>query len=326
MIKKVLQARWAKTVQQELDFFENYLQQSVLSEDPLVSSTALHIVKAGGKRVRPIFAILAARINHCDINELLPLLTSLELVHTGSLMHDDVIDGANKRRGIPTANAMHGNQTAIFVGDFLVSRAFELVSVYQDDRINQAISKTITEMCKGELRQIADFYRLDQTIEDYFYRIERKTALLFATSCETGACVSGASEAQIEALRQYGYYLGMAFQIFDDILDMTADEKVLGKPVGSDLRQGNLSLPVIYALSNSPWPKQLRQAILDSKQDPEHILRVIDMVEQCNGMGYGEEIAQQFIDKAMKEVDKLPQSKHTDVLREIAHYMIERSY
>ena len=276
--------------------------------------------------MRPKFAILAAQANNYDINKMLPLLAGLELLHTGSLVHDDVIDGANKRRGNPTVNAVHGNKTAIFIGDFLVGRAFELVSQYNDDRVISAIETTVTEMTKGELRQIADFYRVDQNEEDYFYRIERKTALLFSTSCETGACVSGADDSEIVALREYGYNLGMAFQIMDDILDMTADEKVLGKPVGSDLRQGNISLPVIYCLQNSPQKDILKSMILKSKDDESLIIEIINMVKTEGGMEYAAGVANEFIDKALAEVDKLKPGKHRTAMKEIADIVVKRNY
>ncbi len=325
-MNKLLKNKYIKNFQADLEYFETYLQQSVVSEEPLVANSALHLVKAGGKWVRPTFAILAAQVNHYDLQEILPLLAALELLHTGSLIHDDVIDGASMRRGIPTASAIHGNKTAIFIGDFLIGRAFELVSQYNDDRIISAIEKTITEMVHGEVRQIADFYRTEQSEEDYFYRIERKTALLFSASCETGGCVSGAEPQEIAALRSYGYHLGMAFQIMDDILDMTADEQTLGKPVGSDLRQGNLSLPVIYCLQNSPEREKLRQMILDSRGNQELIEPIIAMVKDGGGMEYAGRVANDFVDKALLELDNLRQGKHRDALREVADMMIERSY
>lgn len=325
-MKKLLKNKYIQNFQADMEYFETYLQQSVSSEEPLVAASALHLVKAGGKRVRPMFAILAAQFNNFDLNKMLPLLAALELLHTGSLIHDDVIDGASKRRGIPTVNAIHGNQTAIYIGDFLIGRAFELISQYNDDRINAAVESTITEMTHGELRQIADFYRVDQTVDDYFYRIERKTALLFSTSCETGGCVSGASAKEIAALRNYGYNLGMAFQIMDDILDMTADEATLGKPVGSDLRQGNISLPVIYCLQNSADKDQLKEMIIASKEDKSLIEPIIELVKAGGGMEYAEKIANDFIDNALAQLNSFKPGKHKEALKEVAEMMIKRNY
>ena len=325
-MKKILKNKYFKTLQSDMECFETYLEQSVASDEAMVSNSAIHLVKAGGKRVRPLFAILAAQCNTYDLNRMLPLLAGLELLHTGSLIHDDVIDGATKRRGIPTTNAIYGNKTAIYIGDFLIGRAFELISQCNDSRIDSAVEKTITEMTHGELRQIADFYRVEQTIEDYFYRIERKTALLFSTSCETGACVSGASDIEIAALRDYGYNLGMAFQIMDDILDMTADEVTLGKPVGSDLRQGNISLPVIYCLENALEKDQLKQMILDSKDDETLIEPIIEFVKVNGGMEYAEKIAYEYIDKALAEIEVLKPGKHREAMREVASMMVKRKY
>lgn len=325
-MKQFIKNKYIQSLQADLKFFETYLEQSVSSEEPLVAGSVLHLVRSGGKRMRPKFAILAAQANNYDINKMLPLLAALELLHTGSLIHDDVIDGATKRRGNPTVNAIHGNKTAIFIGDFLVGRAFELVSQYNDDRIISAIERTVTEMTKGELRQVADFYRVDQSYEDYFYRIERKTALLFSTSCETGACVSGASDSEIQALKLYGYYLGMAFQIMDDILDMTADEVVLGKPVGSDLRQGNLSLPVIYCLKNSSQKEQLAKMILDSKTNQNLIIPIINIVKSSGGMEYSKKTADDFIKKALSQINKLKPGKHRTAMIEIADMVVKRDY
>jgi heptaprenyl diphosphate synthase len=313
-------------IQEQLKIFEQYLEKSVVSEDPLISSTALHILKAGGKRVRPSFAIAAARVNGCEIEKLLPLMAALELIHTSSLIHDDVIDGSDTRRKMPTINALYGNKTAVYIGDFIVGRSFQVISYYKDLRILDSFNKTVLEMCRGELRQLADAYRIGQNIRDYFYRIQRKTALLFATSCECGACVSGASDEQIGILRRYGYYLGMAFQITDDILDMVSEESVLGKPVGSDLRQGNLSLPVIYSLQNSYWKEKLGQFILNSKEDPAEIEKIIAMVNQAGGLDYAEEIAERFIKKAMLEIDKLPESDAVNVLKGVASHLAKRKY
>lgn len=325
-MKKILKNKYYKNLQSDLDCFETYLQQSVVSDEPMVSNSAIHLVKAGGKRVRPLFAILAAQCNNYDLNKMLPLLAGLELLHTGSLIHDDVIDGATKRRGIPTTNAIYGNKTAIYIGDFLIGRAFEMISQCKDPRIDSAIEKTITEMTHGELRQIADFYRVNQNYDDYFYRIERKTALLFSTSCETGACISGASDTEITALKNYGYNLGMSFQIMDDILDMTADEATLGKPVGSDLRQGNISLPVIYCLENAPDKDYLKQMILNSKDDETLIKPIIEFVKSNGGMEYAETVAYEYSDMALKEIEVLKPGKHQDAMREVASMMIKRKY
>lgn len=325
-MKQLVKNRYMNELRADMQFFETYLLQCITSEEPMVAKSVLPLVRSGGKRMRPKFAILAAQANHYDLNEMLPLLAGLELLHTGSLIHDDIIDGACKRRGIPTVNSIHGNKTAIFVGDFLVGKAFELVSQYQDDRIISAIERTVTEMTKGELRQIADFYRVDQGEDDYFYRIERKTALLFSTSCETGACVSGASEEEIEALRQYGYYLGMAFQVVDDILDMTAEESVLGKPVGSDLRQGNLSLPVIDCLHRSARREELKAMILSSKEDKTLVLPIIELVKEGGGMEYAHQVANAFIEKALAQIDRLKPGKHCRALAEVADMVIKRKY
>lgn len=251
-IKKVLHRKWHEVIRGELGCFEDYLLDSVMADDSFAAVAAQGLISAGGKRIRPAFAWMAACFGEGERREklerLMPLLAALELVHTASLVHDDIIDRANVRRGKPTVNFVHGDAAALYVGDYLIGRALELVAPYQNRRVNDSINHTVWQMCVGELRQGADFFRLEQGYRDYFYRIRRKTALLFAGSCECGAEVAGLDREKIDTLWRFGYDLGMAFQIIDDMLDLCGDQDELGKPAANDLRQGNLSLAVLYVL------------------------------------------------------------------------------
>lgn len=315
-----------KDLKKDMDLFEKYLYKISLSGEPLVSAAVEHLLRAGGKRMRPAFAMITARIYDCPLDRLLPLLASLELVHTASLVHDDVIDGSPRRRGLPTINEMHGDPMAIATGDFIVGAAIRLLTNYGDKRVLDSVLSTISEMCNGEVRQIEDFYFVEQGYRNYLYRIQRKTALLFSVSCYTGALVSGASEAESRALERFGYYLGMAFQVRDDILDMIGDEKVLGKPVGSDLRSGNLSLPAIYALKNSPKRELLAEKIAAKPTDAKDIKEIIDIIVDCGAIDFSDRFAECYMDKALRKLDFVPQNEYTQLLRAGAKEISKRKY
>lgn len=321
---KQVQKQVLKLSEPERSIFEEYLRGTIHSENPQICDASTALISAGGKRVRPAFAYLAGRNFNCIFQDFLPLMASLELIHTGSLIHDDIIDGAKTRRGKSTANSYLGEKSAIFIGDFLVGRALELVAEYQNPRINQSLNHTIVEMCKGEIAQINDYFATEQSYKNYFYRIRRKTALLFAGSTECGAALAGASDGEINKMWCYGYNLGMAFQIFDDILDITADETTLGKPVGSDLRQGNLTLPVLYALKNSPQKAQLKAKILAIPQDETAVSQVINLINDTDAMEFSENMAREFVARAKKSLEFLPKSKEQQQLMDIADYMVDR--
>lgn len=315
--------KW-KEIEGDLKQLEKYLYTMSLSNDPQVSSAIEHIISAGGKRTRPAFALLVSKLYNCPNEKIMPLIASLELVHTASLIHDDIIDGAGSRRGLPTINAMEGNKMAISTGDFLIGAALKLLVNYEDKRIAEIMVSTVKEMAKGELRQLDDFYKTEQTLQDYLYRIQRKTAILFATSCRTGALVSGASEFEANVLRRFGYYLGMSFQIIDDVLDMTSDEKSLQKPVASDLRSGNLSLPVVYALHNSPDKDQIKAMILARPTEEKEVRAIIKMVIDCGGIDYANAFSDRYLQKAQEQLNLLPEGEYLDTLRVITNKLGKR--
>lgn len=307
-------AKWQQLVQRELSCLEDYLKNSLNSEDTLIQTAALGLIEAGGKRIRPAFAYLAGRIWGADRDSMLPLLAALELIHTGSLVHDDIIDRATLRRGKPTVSYVHGPAAALYVGDFLIGRALELVSAYQNERVDMSLNLTVLQMCLGELKQEKDFFRLSQTPHDYFGRIRRKTALLFAGSCECGAALAGATDEQVNALWRFGYNLGLAFQIIDDLLDLLADEETIGKPAGNDLRQGNLSLPVILALREAEG-EELAAAIRGIEQgEAEALPRALELVRKSAGIKMAAQTARRFLDKAAVDLQPLPNCREKQAL------------
>lgn len=301
--------RWHERMKAELAPLEDYLLRAVASEDAQMESAARSLIEAGGKRIRPGFAYLSGRLFGAELTDMLPLLAALELIHTASLVHDDIVDGAKLRRGRPTTAFVYGGAAALYVGDFLIGRALEQMALCENPRINLSINRTVLQMCRGEFRQERDFFRPEQGAHSYFVRIRCKTALLFAGSFECGAAFAGADEAQVDSLWRFGYRLGMAFQIIDDLLDLTSDEKTLGKPAGNDLKQGNLTLPVLFAL-REPCGEELSvmiQRIADG--DATALERALQLVRQSDGVRAAALVARRFLDEAAQELFVLPESR-----------------
>lgn len=300
--------KWHEQMLAELAPLEDYLLGTVCSEDATVEAASQSLIKAGGKRIRPGFAYLTGQLFGAELYDMLPLLAALELIHTGSLVHDDIIDGARLRRGLPTTAFVYGGQTALYVGDFLIGRALEQMALCKNARINLSINRTVLQMCRGELRQERDFFRVEQGTHTYFTRIRCKTALLFAGSCECGAAFAGAAEEKVDALWRFGYRLGMAFQIIDDLLDLTSDEKTLGKPAGNDLKQGNLTLPVLFALQK-PGADELAALIMAIKAgDMSALPKALAQVRASGGVKQAAAVARRFLDEAAAELNVLPKS------------------
>lgn len=325
MMKKALNRKWHEVLRGELGCFEDYLLGTVNSDDAMLAGAARGLIAAGGKRIRPAFAWLAASFwggtAEKRLEELLPLLAALELVHTASLVHDDIIDRATMRRGKPTVSFVHGDAAALYVGDHLIGRALELVAPYKNRRVNTSLNHTIWQMCIGELRQGDDFFRLEQSYRDYFYRIRRKTALLFAGSCECGAELAGAPDEAIDTLWRFGYDLGMAFQIIDDMLDLCASEDELGKPAANDLRQGNLSLAVLYVLRETPDSGSMAECVraLQAGTDGAEaaLNEALRLVRRAGGLSFAAAVAEKFLLRAEGELMKLPDVRERGMLLEI---------
>lgn len=306
--------KWHERMKAELAPLEDYLLRTVASEDALTESASRSLIEAGGKRIRPGFAYLSGRLFGAELTDMLPLLAALELIHTASLVHDDIIDQAKLRRGRPTTAFVYGGSAALYVGDFLIGRALEQMALCENSRINWSINRTVLQMCRGEFRQERDFFRREQGAHSYFVRIRCKTALLFAGSFECGAAFAGADEEQVDALWRFGYRLGMAFQIIDDLLDLTSDEKTLGKPAGNDLKQGNLTLPVLYALRESCGEELAANVAKIKSGDTVALARALEIVRQSGGVRAAVGVARRFLDEAARELEMLPMSQERQEL------------
>jgi len=315
-----------RDIKADLNLVEKELFRWVQAPQPVLTETSAHLLRAGGKRLRPAFILLTGRFYNYDLERLLPLAVALELIHMASLVHDDVVDNSLTRRGIPTVKARWGDQISIHTGSYLFARSLMLISLCHNPRIAGILSSVSTQMCQGEIMQMATTADYGQTFSDYLYRIKCKTALLISACCQVGAIATGAPEEAVEALASYGYYLGLAFQITDDILDMTADQKKLGKPIGSDLRQGIVTLPTIYALKHSNRREQLKSLLQQQPKTEAGIREALAIIQECRAIDFSFKVTDRYIRQAKAKLAILPPGRPRDALVDIAAFVGQRKF
>jgi octaprenyl-diphosphate synthase len=280
------------------------------------------VLSGGGKRLRPALALLAGKFGCYDLERLVPLAASIELLHTATLVHDDVIDNAATRRGRPTVNSLFRNTTTIMVGDYMFAHAADFVARTGNIRVIRLFSQALMAITRGEIRQDMAAFDARQNVEHYLQRISGKTASLFAAACEGGAVVTGAEEDHVQALREYGHSLGMAFQIVDDILDFMGDEREMGKPVGSDLMQGTLTLPSLLLMERHPQDNPVRKLFSQRRQD--YLNQAVEMIRSSDIAQESYGIAADFGHRAESALAILPDSEARATLRDIMHYVLDR--
>ncbi|KKK37595.1 heptaprenyl diphosphate synthase [Mesobacillus campisalis] len=308
----------------DINLIESELEATIEAESPLLRQASLHTLRAGGKRIRPVFVLLGGKFGDYDIEEIKNVAVPLELIHMASLVHDDVIDDAELRRGQPTIKAKWDNRIAMYTGDYIFARALELIGEVKNPLAHQILSNSIVQLSVGEIEQIKDKYIFDQNLRDYLRRIRRKTALLIAASCQLGAVVSGVEERVHRNLYRFGYYVGMSFQITDDVLDFTGTEQELGKPAGGDLLQGNITLPVLYAMSD----RKLRAKIENVHEHMQQadIEELISMIKKSDAIEKSLAVSDRYLAKALSILDELPQNRAKKTLRDIAKFIGKRKY
>lgn len=310
-------------IKSDIEIIENELEQALNSSSHILNDASIYLLQAGGKRIRPVFVLLSAKFGDYDIERMKNIAVPLELIHMGSLVHDDVIDDSDMRRGRETVKAQYNNRVAMYTGNFIFGKALQYVTDIENPRVHQILAKTMVELVNGEVIQIEDKFRLDQHLKDYFRRIKRKTALLIESSCELGAVVSGADEKIIGHLKRYGYFVGMSFQIIDDILDFTATDKQLGKPAGSDLMQGNITLPILLMKDDLRLQPLLQKVATHGLTEQERQDMLV-LVRKSAAIKEATKISNLYLQKALKEVEALPNHPMKKKLRDIALYMGKR--
>ncbi|WP_044640241.1 polyprenyl synthetase family protein [Risungbinella massiliensis] len=315
------------SLRNDLEQVEKRLAESIQTTEPSLAKSSRHLLDAGGKRMRPVFVLLSGRMGNYQFSQLLPIAVSLELIHMASLVHDDVIDNAQTRRGRTTVKAEWDNKVAMYTGDYLFAKALQEMKRFQSPEGHRILSRAINEVCLGEIDQLRDLFQPNQSLRNYLHRIKRKTALLMAISCRLGAIGSGADEQVVRLLTRYGYCVGMAFQMTDDVLDLVGEEKILGKPAGSDLRQGNVTLPVIYALQHLPQEQKASLlTYLTTRGEEGDLSELLTYVKKSGGIEYTLELSRKYLSKALASLEAMPKSSERESLRLIAEFIVSRSY
>ena len=309
-------------IQEDLTKVKEKLSAISEVDFPWLSDQWGYLVKGSGKGMRPVLTLLAGKFYRYNLDYLLPMAVSVELMHTSTLVHDDTIDNATVRRGQPTINSIWGDDVAILLGDYLFAKAGEFVADTQSPRAIKLFSRTLATISSGEISQFFAAFKLQQTREDYFRRISGKTASLFSLATEAGAILSEAPDESAAVLREYGYNLGIAFQIVDDILDFTSTEEELGKPSGSDLTQGTLTLPAMLALERYPDSNPV-QRFFETK-DKQYLAPAIELVRQEDIVAECYRIAAEYCQRACLNLKMLPENPVRQVLVELADFVIRR--
>ena len=289
-------------IKTDLEAFEAELAASVVSETPLITDVGEHLVSSGGKRLRPALFLLVAHGGAAfDRARAMPIAIALELIHTASLVHDDVIDEADTRRGAETTNAKWGNQVAILSGDYLFARAFKLVAEGNyDAEVYSKLADLVGTLSEGEILQDHTAYQVPESQNVYYERIRKKTADFLRICCELGGMIGGMSSADTERMALYGHAIGMAFQITDDLLDYRQTSEDIGKPAGHDLAQGFVTLPAIRALEvlDEPQRVELTALITNPKMTEDEVARALAIVRTTDGLDYAQEQADIYLERA----------------------------
>ncbi|CQR72452.1 Heptaprenyl diphosphate synthase component 2 [Sporomusa ovata DSM 2662] len=314
-------------VQEDLMAVEKELYSIIQSPVNLVNDISVHLVQAGGKRLRPALYLLCARGGNPDpSSELLPMAVAIELIHMATLVHDDVIDNADTRRGRPTANARWGNHSSVLTGDYLWAKAFSAIATGAKQNMLKILTDVISNMCEGEIIQLQEAFNAEQDEADYRLRVAQKTADFIAASCELGALTGGMDNRDVMQVREYGYAIGMAFQITDDILDITASAEQLGKPVGNDLRQGIVTLPAIYALKTSTHREELRRIIVNQNMSNDDVRRGLEILYETDAVEYSYTQVSKYLQHARNSLPITLNGPVREALLSIADFVGLRKY
>jgi octaprenyl-diphosphate synthase len=318
--------RILEAVSQDLVTIEEALSENLKPYLSFVSHVAKYIMFSGGKRIRPILMVLSARLCGYQGDYDKALSVVFEYLHAATLLHDDVVDGAEVRRGNPVAHSIWGTPGTVLVGDFLLARSMAIAVRTRSTAIIDILAQTTAQMSQGEIHQLLHRGDLALDEEQYMEVIRRKTACLIQAACKVGALLAEAPQDQVEALAQYGHNLGIAFQIVDDLLDYTADERVLGKATGTDLREGNLTLPVICALSRATSDDRNRMETIIGDPDlaREEFDSILDLIIKYGGIEYSKDRAQEHVDQAKTCLDIFEASKPRALLKDLADYVLAR--
>lgn len=314
-------------IEADLDVVDTTFQQRATSGMELLNTAAAHALRSPGKRLRTALTLLSGKLLTYRFDKLLPMSVAFEMVHLATLVHDDIIDHATTRRGLPTVNAQYGNGVAILLGDYLFARTAGLIAEIEDFRIDRLFSETVAHVCEGTILELLSARQADVTVESYIDRISRKTARLMSSCCKGGALIGGGNEAQVALLEQYGLNLGIAFQIIDDVLDYVGAEDVTGKPAGNDLRQGLVTLPLIYAMryQQNGHAERVEQILRAETPIDTEVRDVVTWVAGSPAIGEALDLARHYSARASALLSEFPASPDREVLEQLVDFVVDRS-
>jgi len=313
-------------INDDMRMVDTTIRQSLHSEVTLVNQVAEYIINSGGKRLRPMLVLLSAGLFGEIQAQHHQLAAVVEFIHTATLLHDDVVDESSKRRGQSTANALFGNAASVLVGDFVYSRAFQMMVAVQNMRVMEVLSNATNVIAEGEVLQLLNVNNADISDEAYLQVIHYKTAKLFEAATRLGAIISEASEKDEAALTAYGMHLGTAFQLIDDILDLSGNSEDIGKNLGDDLAEGKPTLPLLYAMRNSSAEQSqlIRNAI--EQGGLEHLTQVVEIVNNSGALDHVKKIAEAESAQCRAAIAHFPESKFKQALIELADFAVTRSF
>ncbi len=314
-------------ISEEMEKFESWFRDSMKTRVSLLDNIMHYIIKRKGKQMRPMFVFLSSKLFGETSDSTYRAASMIELLHTATLVHDDVVDDADKRRGFWSINAIWKNKIAVLVGDYLLSKGLLLAVENQEFDLLQIMSNSVREMSEGELLQIEKARRLDITEEIYYDIIRQKTATLIAACCAAGARSAKASDEQVEKMRLFGEYTGIAFQIKDDLFDYGSDGEKIGKPTGIDIKEKKMTLPLIYALSKASFMEKRKviSIVKNNNNNTKKVKEVIDFVIKSGGLEYAHKAMLEYKDKALNILKEMEQNAANKALADLVIYTTERT-
>ncbi|HEX8733451.1 MAG TPA: polyprenyl synthetase family protein [Ktedonobacterales bacterium] len=320
-------SRLFATIEPDLDIVDREFQRRASSGLDIMNAVSAHAISSPGKRLRTALTLFSGKLFTYNIAKLIPLSVAFEMTHLATLVHDDIIDHADTRRNLPTVNSLFGENVAILLGDYLFAKTAGVIADVEDFRIDRLFAETVARVSEGAVIELRSAHHFDTSIERYMDRVNRKTACLIGACCQGGATVCGASDPQIALMREFGLNLGIAFQIIDDVLDFTGSEASIGKPAGNDVRQGLVTLPLIYALQDERNGRyeQARGLLRDARPSDDE---VDEMVRWVNASGAIEEAlttARQYADRARAALVELADSPERQTLANLIDFVLARS-
>jgi len=315
-------------IEEDLKAVEAEMARNLLSEIVMIPTVSNYLISSGGKRFRPVLLLLCARLCGYRGPRAVPLASTVEFIHTATLLHDDVVDRAFVRRGMASANSVWGDGASVLVGDFLFTKSFSIIVQDGNLHILEVVSGATTRMAEGEVMQLVKMGNPEITEEDYYYVVINKTAVLISAACQIGAILGRVSLEKEKALADFGFNLGIAFQLMDDTLDYISEEATLGKAIGKDLNEGKITLPLIHTLRTCSQAERdhLTPIILDPNRRQVDLGYLLNLVKDCGGIAYTTQRAKEFVAKACSSLSLFPSSIEKEALLAISDYTIQRKW